>query len=147
MFGMFREAKLRTTMFLETTDAVKRYSSVDLAKMPAKEQGAFGDSAVDLLYRYQKKSKYTPTEIIVSGWHTVLSESDCSRHSLHGSRLALVRGFADYLVSGKVIFTPDYNDERYFPPFFTSFVRSNIEIIKAETSSSGIPIQELLSKL
>ena len=147
MFGLFRVAKFRTKMFLETNDALKKYASIDLSKMPAREQGSFGDAAIDLLYAYQKKSSYTSVELIISGWHTILSESNTSSHSLYGARISMVRGFADYLLSGNVIYSHDFTDDRYFPPFFTSFVKNDLKVIQGETSSGGRSIIEFISKI
>jgi hypothetical protein len=142
MFGFFKDVNIRTSLFMETTQSVQQFTNIDLARMPAKEQGAFGDRGIDILKKYDRKNKYTSVELNLVGWYVLVDQTDDTTHSLYAKRFVFPKGFADYTMSKKVSFSPDHKNPTYFPPYFRSFARDILNRIEDGRSLQGSDVKQ-----
>ncbi len=146
MFGMFGSNKIKTLIFVETTYALRQFTSIDLTKLTINEQGELSAKAYDLLQIYERKRNYTKVELTIAGWYYALMSSSENSHTLSGQRTELLKGIADYLLSDSVICSYDHRDPRYFPPFFTAHAIRDLDEIPDALSKLGRPIQQVNEK-
>ena len=146
MFGMFGATKIKSQIFVETTYAFRQFTNVNLENLNINEQGELCLNAYELLCAYEKKRNYSRVELILVGWIEAISFSSRDANTLSGKKIELLKGKADYLLSNEVIVSYDYQDPRYFPPFFTSFAIDDLDEIPDELSKLGTPIQQVKDK-
>jgi len=147
VFGIFGTVKIKTEVFVETTSALRQFTNIDLAKLTINEQGGLGDRAYEILKAYKPKRKYTRVELVLAGWYEAILASQHGGHTLSGKTVELLKGKADFLLSDQVVYSYDYSDPRYFPPFFYAYATDRLEEIPDGLSRSGKPIKHVFEKM
>ena len=140
MLGMFGGTKIKSLIFTETTYALRQFTNVNLENLNVNEHGDLCAGAYELLCNYEKKRHYSEVELVLVGWIESISLSSRYDSTLSGKNIELLKGMADYLLSDKVIYTDDYIDPRYFPPFFYAFTIGDLDKIPDGLSKLGKPI-------
>ena len=149
MFGMFGATKIKTLAFVETIYAVRQYTNIDLDKMTINERGELADKTYDKLKHYESKNKYRQIELICACWGELVMEAEfCDAgHFLHGKKIDLLKGLADYLLSDNVTWGYEqYGRLNHFPAYFYSSVIEPLKQIPDGKSWAGESVSKIFDR-